>query len=48
VPRRAKIQATLESTFTRAQASREAALAHVTLAKIPEQLRPDCPGNPKS
>jgi Rrf2 family protein len=44
----AKIQSILESTFTRAQASREAALAHVTLAKIPEQLRPACPGKPKS
>lgn len=44
----AKIQSILESTFTRAQASREAALAHVTLASIHEQLRPVCPGKPKS
>ena len=43
-----KIQSILESTFTRAQASREAALAHVTLASIHEQLRPVCPGKPKS
>lgn len=44
----AKIQAILEGTFAKVQASMEAELAHVTLASIHEQLRPVCPGKHKS
>lgn len=43
----AHIHAILESTLLQLQASMEAGLAHVTLARIREQLRPVCPATQK-